>query len=366
MSILSLRFKFGQTYSKLLLGTTKGLSLFDIKNGELERVMENNIKNGKTNGSGVGLYDNLDDTNISLVVGGGEFPVSAPNRFSIVDSKNRDREIKKTIVMRDRILNAFIIRETDDEQQKTKNIVVTRNEIFLYSINGEIIASKPTGDNIKGLCSVVSSINPIVPLTIAYPGLNIGEVIIWRPHLDNQLSIKAHDSDITNISLSSDGKQVVTSSKNATNIHVYSTSNTSNNSGCLLHKFRRNTHITGVINIVPFLNKQQENSQILDTCISNNKEYVACCSSNGSIHLFDTKCTDDSENKKSSFEIFKQVSNYFDSKWAKHIISIGVKENMICGFDNDNNLHVVSTNGDYFFLSEKNDFKPKSHSLNIM
>ena len=383
MNILSLRLKFGQTYSNILLGTAKGFMMYNINNGGLEKMFINNINNSNTKGSGIGLYDNLENTNIALVVGGGECPVAAPNRvilmntqkkletlstFPNMDSTNETKDgLKKiTIMISDKILNAFVIRESDGENDRPQIIVVIRREIYLYAMNGDLIASKKTCDNPKGLCSVVSSKSPIIPLTIGYPGVNTGEVVIWRPAQDSTVVIKAHDNDITNISLSFDGKQVVTTSKNATNVHVYSTSLSEDNGNALLHKFRRNTNFSKILGETQLLGDIQQNTQILNVCISYNKEYVACCSESGTIHIFDTKSSDDSQNKPSTFSFFNAISKYFDSKWAMHTISIGIQGNMVCGFDKNNNLHIVSYNGDYFFLSEKNNFVPKSHSLNMM
>jgi len=372
MNILSLRFKFGQTYSIILVGTVKGFMMFNIHNEGLEKTISNDMKNEKTQGSGIGLYDSLDNTNIAILVGGGELPVAAPNRFLIIDTHKKRTDnnkggLKKTIGIKDKIVNAFIVREIDGEQEKTQIIIVTKKEVHLHTINGELVATKATCENTKGLCCVVCSSSPVVPLTIAYPGPNIGEIVIWRPAQDNCLVIKAHDTEITNIALSFDGKQIVTTSKNATNVHVYNTSNlNSNSSDHLLHQFRRNTNVMKMIGETSLLGGLQNNSQILNVCISDNKEYVACCSSNGTIHIFDTKSTDDSQNKKSSFSFLKTVSNFFDSKWAMHTISIGIQGNMICGFDKNNNLHIAAYNGDYFFLAERENFKLKCYSLNTM
>jgi WD40 repeat protein len=371
MNILSLRFKFGQTYSTILIGTVKGFMMFNIHNGGLERILWNEMKNDQTNGSGVGLYDNLDNSNIALLVGGGDSPVAAQNRFIVLDTQKKrnenDKSLRRTINIRDKIVNAFVVKEIDGEKESPQIIIVTRREIFLYTINGELIASKKTYDNMRGLCCCVCSSVPIVPLTIAYPGVNIGEVVIWRPAQDNSVVIKAHDNEITNISLSFDGKQLVTTSSSATNVHVYSTSINSDVCDPLLHKFRRNTNFTKKITDEALSKDLHKNSQILSVCISDNKEYIACCSSNGTIHIFDTKSEEDSKNKTSILSWLAPISNYFNSKWAMHTISIGVNDtNIVCGFDKNNNLHIATYNGDYFFLAEKENFILKSYSMNTI
>lgn len=364
--ILSLRFKFSNTLQTILVGTSKGIILFDIVNNDnepkLERKYVKTIKNNTTSGTGVAIFDNMEHTNISLLVGGGENPIATPNRFVIVNSQENEDSSgieggglqRCAIVLQEKIENAFILKDDMNKTIGGRIIIVTKNEIFIYTLKGEVTHSVKTANNPLGLCSVAYSSDGKVPLTIAYPGNNIGEIIIWRPMQEHQSVIKAHSNEITNLTLSSDGKQIVTSSKCYTNIHVFSTINNDNNDIQPLHKFRRNTNITG-----------SENSKILSVCISDNKEYVSCCSENGTIHIYDTKSETDSKNEKSFWNFLKPVGNYFDSKWAMQKVSIGTKcKKMISLFDKDNNLHVVTFDGDYFFLAEKMEFKPKGLSLN--
>jgi len=178
--------------------------------------------------------------------------------------------------------------------------------------------------------------------------------VIWKPSYKIELiTIKAHESDISCIALSKDGNQFVSCSKNATLIKVFNSTN-----GELINEFRRNT------NVMPLTN-----SFIWDVCISHNKKYVACCSSRGTIHIFDTQPENNSQNKKSLLSQFGSVMKYFDSKWSAYTIPIGNNDEKlvktICAFDKLDNLNVATYDGDYYKLDEKEKFGLKRTSLNL-
>lgn len=359
-----IRFKFGLNYKMLLVGTSNGFVYYGLDPNPHFILSPISIKNEKTGGTGIGIIDNLNDTTICVLVGGGTSPLAAPNRFAITPlsfpnqeetPKNKLTEKttcnKKVVTVKDPIKNIFLVRALENGNPVNSTIIVTSSEISICSMGGTTTSKRDTWNNDKGICDIACSHELKIPLIIAYPTQKQGEIGIWRVEQEEVTLIQAHEGIITNIGLSVDGKQVVTTSQSATNVHVYDTI-----TGTLLHKFRRNTNLTFGLT---------ENTEIWSVCISENKNYVACCSENGTVHIFDTKAKQDTQNKGSSFSFAGIISSYWKSAWAMKTISLGISDKMICKFDNKGDLHIASYGGDYFKCEIQKNFDPKGTALNV-
>jgi WD40 repeat protein len=199
-----------------------------------------------------------------------------------------------------------------------------------------LIYKKATFYNPTGICHVTEK-----PFTIATLGSKEGEVCVWNPENNKYTSIIAHDSSITVVKLSNHKKQMIaTASLNSTNIHVYCA-----DTGDKLSEYRRGVNIVS-------------KTSIYDIAFSHNN-LLACCSSNGTIHIFDIKDTIDKNSKDISNEISvlsfakDYLPKYFSSQWAKYKNYIGTKCKMICQFDKDNSLHIAAYDGQYYRVSGK-------------
>ena len=80
--------------------------------------------------------------------------------------------------------------------------------------------------------------------------------------------------------------------------------------------------------------------------------YLACCSENGTCHIFDMTPSD--KNVTSTFNLLGSVvpniigGSYFESKWSFVTVDLATTSKMICKFDINDALHIVAYNGDYF------------------
>lgn len=245
------------------------------------------------------------------------------------------------------IKNGYIVNIND----LNKYIIVLGYDMLLYDEKGMIIASKKTTYNDLGLCSYGINNNNIIIATL---GSKDGEIIIWHPEQDNHITIQAHANKISCLYMTYDGKQIATCSTSATNIHIFDCVN-----GTLLYKFRRNTALLGnnsdLTSSLGF-----KCSSIWSVCINNDKRYVACCSSNGTIHIYDTNTENESNNKKlftsylSNFVQKYTNIDYLKSSWGFSNINTSCGSKMICAFDNDDNLYVVSCDNKYYKISNNN------------
>jgi WD40 repeat protein len=331
MSIQTLRWNEGRDY--LLCGTTGAFIMYKLQ-PEISKHITKTVKNDTTGGTGIGVFDNMDRTNITLLVGGGDKPFAPKNCFTIFDIA---KEKMMSIDLKEPIKNGYVVRANNGNLQ-AKVIILGKKMIRLFTIKGKMINSKDTFPNDRGLSAVSCPSDNPDNLTIATLGLKQGQIAIWKPNTDDYNTIDAHIGKITSIALSYDGTNVVTASENATNVHVYSTLNHT-----FLHKFRRGTPKS--MGVMPY-------PKIWDVAISNDKQWVACCSNNGTIHIFDTKIDKDSSNSKSIFSYGSDyLPEYFNSSWSGIKKYIGSTSRMICAFDSTNILHIATYDGDYYRIS---------------
>lgn len=335
MSILDI--SFNNDNSVFVVGTEKGFIVYKTI-PSMEKHCEQ-----KFNG-GIGKVSILNKTNLMVLVGGGHRPHKSQllgkqddpiNNIIIWD--NLKKQANNAINIMEPIKNMFF----GDNKHL---IIVLKKKIWVFdTIKYNMRTEKNTRDNHRGIC--VSSFNKENnenkdtnnnknnDLTIATLGLREGEIIIWKPNIDATKTIQAHNSSITTIALNRDGTLVATASENATNIHVYNTATLK-----LEYKFRRGTekYIT-------------EKKIIYDIAFDHSGKYMACCTSGGTIHVWDlNKDKIKNKNTKSIFSFVGEYVDYFNSDWSMYQCNIGPTCKMKCGFDEKGHLHVVTYEGHYF------------------
>lgn len=307
MSILGL--SFNQCMTHLTVSTDLGYIIYKL-NPELEKKIYHE-KNG-----GVGFMKMLYKTNICVLVGGGDNPFRSRDSLFLWD------ENKKTNVMevdlREPIRNVLL--------NKERIIVVLRKKIYMLDYDGYQVGLKPTYGNDQGIC-VLSADEERA--TVATLGLKKGSILVWRLVSDNFKQIEAHNSNIVALAINNDGSLVASASETGTVIKVFNT-----NSGQQVYEFRRGT--TG--------------AKVHDLCFSADSRLIACCSGNGTIHIFELGDNPDmTKNQQSMLSGFKDyLPQYFSSQWGFVQVPIETQSPTICGFDEKNVLHIATKDGQYF------------------
>lgn len=315
--------KFSQDRSAIICGTEKGILIYLLK-PELKKVLTYKFEKG------IGKVSCYGKTNVIGIVGGGEEPYKSKNILTLWDIHNKKSNV--TLGVEKEIRNMELIKQ---EEKEGRIIYVTEEEINIMSTSKiEICDTRTTYPNKKGIFTarMINIANTETKkLRIGTLGVKKGDIVIWEPETNilNSIEITAHAGEITNIKLSPKGTLVATTSENGTNIHVYESI-----TGKQICKLRRGTNII-------------KETKIYDICISEDDKYLACCSTNGTIHIFDLeKNNEKNVNKKS---LLSGLGGYFDSSWSFMQHNLGTQSKMICEFGKeDNTLHIITYEGDYY------------------
>lgn len=325
MSILNLA--FNQETTHLTCCTDLGFIVYTL-DPSLEKTCVNNTDGG------VGIMKMRFKTNISILVGGGDKPFRSKDTLILWDEHKKTNLVE--IDLREPIKNAFI--------NKKRILVVLEKRVSLFDYLGTCIDEKTTCDNPNGLAAV-SIINQgekdndanDVNFVVGMLGTKKGQVCIWRPHVDDFKEIQAHLSSIENIALNYDGSLVATSSEAGTLIRVFNTER-----GKKECEFRRGSTA----------------AKIHALCFSMDSSLLACCSGNGTVHIYHLKKNEEGEtqNTQSLLSGFKDyLPEYFGSEWSSKQLTPGISAKCIMAFDKGNNLHLCTFNGDYFKISGRDN-----------
>lgn len=207
-------------------------------------------------------------------------------------------------------------------------------KVCVFNLEGGLIDSKTTYSNDKGLCAMNLEdeiFNDEKRSILALPGTHKGELGIWKFNTESYMLIDAHTSNLGAIAMNAQGTLVATSSEQGTLIRVFNT-----DTGELVHEFRRGT-LSAVI---------------YDICFNLQSTYLACCSANGTVHIFDLTTEEPADkNTKSALSNLGGYISYFGSKWGYKQIKIDSLAKAICAFDDADVLHITTFDGKYFRIS---------------
>lgn len=298
---------FNDVVSNLAVSTDQGFIIYAI---------ENNLEKLKTfnNLGGIGIVRMLGRSNIALLVGSEINPFKSRDIFVLWDSIKKESILE--IDMKEQVKNVLI--------NKTHLFAILDKKICLFDWRGRYIDSKITYSNDKGLCIMNTNAD-----TIATLGTNKGEVAIWKYGMDNYKIIKAHVSNIDAITLNANGSYVATASEMGTLVRVYNVE-TENKE----YEFRRGSQY----------------AYVYDICFNHDTTLLACCSSNGTVHIWDLynepEATKNIQSKLATFKGY--LPQYFSSEWSMKQVSLGNTAKAICEFDKNNDLHVATYDGNYF------------------
>lgn len=316
MNILNL--SFNQPVTHLSSCTENGYAIYS-----LAPQIEKKIHNDKF--GGVGFMKILHRTNIYGLVGGGTDPFRSRDIMVLWDDNKSVSVIE--IDMKEQIKNIII--------NNDRIIIILERKICTFNFEGNLMEDiKSTYFNKEGICVV--SADEVKP-TYATLGIKKGEVSIWKKTSNVYKGIQAHNSNISTIALNKEGTLVATGSETGTLIKVFNTE-----TGNQLYEFRR-----GSTSIA-----------IYDLAFSRDSRLLACCSGNGTVHLFELYNSEsDTKNMQSMLSgLSGYLPAYFSSKWSFKQIYIETKSKMICSFDDENVLHVATFEGKYYKI-HGNDYE---------
>ncbi|QKF94428.1 WD40 repeat protein [Fadolivirus algeromassiliense] len=268
---------------------------------------------------GVGIMKMFNKSNIVVLVGGGEKPFKSKDTFVLWDQKNKSSLIE--IDMREPVKNVLIFNE--------KIVAVLEKKICLFKWTGDLLDKKETYSNEKGLCVVNMTSDVIATL-----GSKKGEIAIWKISNDNYKTIQAHLTNVEALAISHNGKFVATASETGTLIRIFSTE-----TGNKEYEFRRGT----------------QSANIYDLCFNTDATVLACTTSNGTVHVFDIY--NDKNTTKNTQSMLSGLQNwlptYFSSQWAYKQLSINNTTPSVCAFDENNDLHIATVDGNYYKIPGK-------------
>jgi autophagy-related protein 18 len=312
MSILNLA--FNQQVSHLCGGIEDGYVIYEL-NPQIEKKIYNDKKGG------VGYMKMLNKSNISAIVGGGENPFESPTSISLWDDLKQRESIK--IDMVEPVTNVLI-----DKTKEELLVAILEKRVCMFDFNGKILNTKTTYCNTKGIGTMNYGSDKTVFVTL---GTKKGEIALWKTNSDDYKTIEAHASNIDAVAINSQGTMVATASETGTLIKVFSVE-----TGAKLFEFRRGSLTT----------------KIYDLCFDKESNLLACCSANGTVHIFEL--CNDVEKTKNTTSVLSGVGDYvsyFGSQWGFKQIPLNNTSKMICGFDENGVLHVATYDGKYYRIS---------------
>ncbi|KAI3889522.1 hypothetical protein MKW92_034372 [Papaver armeniacum] len=274
------------------------------------------------NGSGgIGTAAMLFRFNILALVGGGTHPMFPLNKVMIWED---DKSLcTKELSFRSNVRAVRLRRD--------RIIVILEQKLFIFNFNDmKLLHQIETYPNPNGLCEVSHASGSLV---VAFPGLHRGQVRVENYTTKKTIFIPAHDSSIECMSLTLDGKLLVTASSKGTLVRIFNTSN-----GTLLQEVRRGA----------------DRAEIYSLAFSRNTQWLAVSSNKGTVHVFRLKVNQDA----SPFSFYSASScnplpNYFNSEWSvaqfrfreglKHIVAFGDQKNA-----QSNTIVILGMDGSFY------------------
>lgn len=322
---------FNQDNGCFACGTDTGFRIYNVE--PYRETFRREFSNG-----GIGIVEMLFRCNLLALVGGGRNPRYPTNKVMIWDD-NQSRcigelmfksEVKSVRLRRDRV------------------VVVLATKIFVYRFSDlKLLDQIATLSNPKGLVSLCPDSSNCV---LACPGLSKGSIRVELYDLSKATLIKAHDAELSQFALNSDGSKIASASEKGTLIRVWDC-----HTGEPLRELRRG----------------MDRAEIYCIAFNNASTYLACSSDKGTVHIFSlTEHAAGSEASKYQQQQQQQAANssaegdkssnavsglafmrgilpglvpkYFGSEWSCAQVR-GIDGKCICAFDRDFQRVIVST-----------------------
>lgn len=265
-------------------------------------------------------------SNILALVGGGKNPKYTPNKVIIWDD------------YQSKVLNEFKFTSSvkNVKLKKDKIIVVCEQRIYVYnSTTYKPIDTIETFDNPKGIIGINTDANSTV---LAFPENPKGFIKIKNYEKSTEISINAHESEISFISISPMATLLATSNEDGTLIRIYCVLD-----GLFLDEYKRGSG----------------DAEITYLSFDQTTSFMAATSDRGTIHIWSMGSVYEKLIQKPEFQnndfpknLPKNKSSFFSFlgvKSEKSFAQVKIEdEKSIVGFGPDNSVIVISSLGKYY------------------
>ena len=273
---------------------------------------------------GIAIIEMLYKSNVLALVGGGKNPKYTPNKVIIWDD------------YQSKVLNEFKFTSSvkNVKLKKDKIIVVCDQRIYVYhSQTYKSIDTIETFDNPKGIIGINTDLNSTV---LAYPENPKGFIKIKNYEKSTEISINAHESEISFICINPSATILATTNENGSLVRIYDVQE-----GHFIDEYKKSK---GDINYM---------------CFDQTTSWLAVAGDSGTIQIWSMSTVyqklrekgqvneedipqDLPKNKTSVFSFlgFKNEKNFAQVKLED--------EKSICGFAKDNTVIAISSLGKYY------------------
>lgn len=284
--------------------------------------------------SGIGTATMLFRSNILALVGGGVRPKFPPNKVILWD----DHQMKCIGEL------SFKSDVKGVRLRKDRVVVVLEQRIYIYQISDlKLLDTMDTFSNPLGLCGLSSKDAAI----LICPDKKKGFIRINNCDTNTHIEVKAHESAISSITISQDGKLCATASDKGTLIRIFSTKE-----GKLMQELRRGS----------------DKADIASISFDKSSKWLACTSDKGTVHIFSLSEThkvvydnghgggeesaEERKNPTSVFKFMKGVIPYFSSEWSFAQLRIPDSRSIVAFGPPDKNYIIVVTYDGKYYLAE--------------
>ena len=295
--------------------------------------------------AGIGIVSMLFRSNILALVGGGTHPKYPPNKVILWD----DHQMKCIGEL------SFKTNVKAVKLRKERIVVVLEQRIYVYQISDlKLLDAVDTFSNPQGLCAL----SPKDATILVCPDKKKGHIRISNYDNNSNIEAKAHESALSAIAISQDGKLCATASDKGTLIRIFSTDGAK-----LLQELRRGA----------------DKADIQSITFDKTSKWLACTSDKGTVHIFslaesskgtmeksvdappvevpkEPEVKGDVKNPKSMFKFMKGLFSYFSSEWSFAQFRIPDTKAVVAFGPEDKNCIIVVTHDGKYYLAE---FDPK-------
>jgi len=238
--------------------------------------------------------------------------------------------------------------------RKEKIVVALEQRVYIYQITDlKLLDAIDTYDNPNGVCAL-SSKDATILIT---PDKKKGYIKINNYDTNVNSEIKAHESNVTAVAISQDGKICATASDKGTLLRVFSIAD-----GKLLTELRRGA----------------DKADIYSIAFDSSAQWLASTSDKGTVHIFslseanmkvyggsspegspskESEKKTDAKNPKSGLSFLKGIIPYFNSEWSFAQFRIPDSKAVVAfGPAGKNCIIVASYDGNYYLA----EFDPKA------
>jgi len=274
----------------------------------------------------------LDRTNVVAIVSGEPRPKFSNKSVMIWDDAKQKFVVELTVCSP--VLNVLM--------SLSRIVVVQRHHIHVFSMgNFELAAHDETGLNVLGLCAL--SPNPKDEYLV-FPSFKAGSVQVVNLRNVSQsrsaapATIDAHESEIAKLAIDNQATKIATGSVKGTVIRIFDTQ-----SKAKLFELRRGAH----------------SAQLFCFRFSPDSSYLACCSDQGTIHVFSVTHTH-KDKSLTTKNLFDQLRLKDERRSVVQFAMPNPEQIAECAFltedlsKSDLDLVAVTKDGFYYHFSEWN------------